>query len=162
MPSAGVNAASSVTTLSPPFELRRGPTTLQVEVESPISNGVVQVEAALVPETGGEPRELSVLVEHYQGSGSDGAWSEGDTDNVGHFGRVATGRYTLRFVSSWEPFDNGWAPQMTPPPLHVRATRGARSPACCFGTLLLLALPWLLTRIRARGFELRRNENGNA
>jgi ribosomal protein S27AE len=158
---AAASAPREVTLLSPPFQLSRGPTTLQVEVESPISNGSVSVNAALVPESAGEPRELSLVVERYQGSGDDGAWSEGGSDSDGYFSRVRAGRYSLRFVASWAPFDNGWAPQLTPPLLHVRVTRGARSPACCFGTLLLLALPFLFTRMRARVFEQRRNENGN-
>ena len=162
LPNKDAPPVGPVTTLSPPFDVTRGPTTLQLDVESPISNGTVLVEAALVPESGGEPRELAVLVEHYQGTSSDGAWSEGDHDAQGHFGRVVSGRYTLRLVSSWEPYDGGWASQSTPPPLRVRLTRGARSPGCCIATFVLLALPWLFGRLRARTFELRRNENGNA
>jgi hypothetical protein len=150
------------TTFSPPFTVGRGPTTLRVELESPIDNGWVQVQSALIPEAGGEPRELPLVVEHYQGVSDGESWQEGDSASEGFFGGVPAGEYTLRFVASWQPHLEGGPAPLTPPPVQLRVTQGARSPACCAGAFALIALPWLLSRLRYRVFEQRRKENESA
>jgi hypothetical protein len=144
---------------SPPFEVAREATVLEVELGSALTNAWLEVQASLVPEQGGEPRELVLVAERYQGSDNGEAWSEGDGEASGYFGRVPAGRYSMRFVSRWQPNDNGWAAESSPPSAHLRVIEGSRSPACCAGTLLLIALPWLLSRVRRIAFEQRRREN---
>ena len=151
---------------SPSFQVQRGSTTLKVEVESPIDNGWVQVDLALIPEplaTGqtGEPRELSVLVEHYHGVSDGESWSEGGAEASGYFARVARGTYTLRVGGSYAYEGGSWDAQRAVPMPRVRVYEGARGPFCCFGTFFLIALPWLLAQLRRASFEQRRRENEN-
>ncbi|MEY4511642.1 MAG: hypothetical protein RLZZ450_3764 [Pseudomonadota bacterium] len=146
---------------SEPFEVRRGPTTLKVDLHSNVSNGWVQVDTSLVPEPGGTTRDLKLVSERYTGNDDGEGWAEGDSASSGYFGRVPSGRYTLRFFGSWQPNDNGWAAQATPPTTRLEVSQGGRSPACCCGTLLLIALPWLLSRLNRLSFELRRRQNEN-
>lgn len=146
---------------SEPFEVSRGPTTLKVDLHSNVGNGWVQVDTSLVPEQGGDTRELKLVSERYTGSDDGEGWAEGDSESSGYFGRVPSGRYTLRFVGSWQPNDNGWAAQATPPTTQLEVSQGGRSPACCCGTLLLIALPWLLSRLNRLAFEQRRRQNEN-
>jgi hypothetical protein len=146
---------------SEPFEVRHGPTTLGVELRSNISNGWVQVDTSLVPEQGGKTRELKLVSERYAGSDDGEDWAEGETASSGYFGRVPSGRYTLRVAGTWQPNDNGWEAQATPPTTSIVISHGGRSPACCCGTLLLIALPWLLSRLNRLSFEQRRRQNEN-
>lgn len=156
---AGVDGASkSVTSFSSPFTITRDTTTLEVALQSPLDNGWVQVEAALVPEEGGVPLELPVLLEHYTGYEGGESWEEGGTTAEGYFGSVPKGRYALRFVSSWAPSLAGsTAFEVPPPPLRIRATEGARSFACGGFSFILIALPYLLGYLRRLYFEQRRN-----
>jgi ribosomal protein S27AE len=145
--------------LTESFSLPRGPTTIALEAYAPINNGSVFVEASLIPEDPvGEPRVLPISIEHYQGVDDGESWSEGDTAATEYFGGVPAGRYSFRFVGSWSPYLTGL---QSPPSVKLTATIGERSPACCFGTLFLLALPWALSRLRALHFEARRKENQN-
>jgi ribosomal protein S27AE/DNA-directed RNA polymerase subunit RPC12/RpoP len=156
-PGSGMPSADQVL-LSEPFTLSRGPTTIAVEAYAPILSGSVYVEASLIPEDPpGEPRVLPLVIEHYQGDDGGESWSEGSTSATEYFGSVPAGRYSFRFVGSWEPD----LTLQTNPPVKLTATVGERSPACCFGTLFLLVLPWLLTWLRALAFEARRKENEN-
>ena len=156
------SSTPSRTVFSQPFTIKRGPTTIELTLDSPIDNGWVQLEAALVPEGGGPPRELSVLVEHYNGVSDGEAWSEGADRAQGYFGGVAPGTYTLRLTPSWEPYymPGASAPPL-PPAVHVRARQGARSAACSLATLALLVLPFVLRMIRRAHFEMRRNEQAS-
>ena len=159
-------ASGSGLKFSRPFQVQRGPTTLKVEVECPIDNGWVQLETALVPEalTGAnaaEPRELSVLVEHYRGVSDGESWSEGSDEASGYYARVPSGTYTLRVGGSFAYEGGGWDAQRAVPMPRVRVYEGVRGPFCCCGTLFLIALPWLLAQLRRVAFEQRRRENEN-
>ena len=159
---AAQSATGSDIKFSPPFQVRRGPTTLKVEVQSPIDNGWVQVDTALIPDAqAGEPRELSVLVEHYHGVSDGESWSEGGAEATGYFARVASGTYALRVSGSFGYEGSSWDAQRAAPMPRVRVYEGARGPFCCFGTFFLLALPWLLAQLRRVAFEQRRRENEN-
>lgn len=148
-------------TFSQPFTITNGPTTISVALDASIENGWVQVVSSLVPQVAGEPRELTLVAEHYRGSDGGEAWEEGDSAPDGYFSRVPDGIYTLRFVGTWQPNDNGWAAQTTAPATRIVVKQGDRSPACCCGALLLILLPWLASRGRRIAFEQRRRENGN-
>jgi hypothetical protein len=175
---AGVASQAAVlrgnVAFSEPFEVRHGPTALTVDLRSNVGNGWVLVDAALVPEPAvpepavpepGVPeraspvRELKLVSERYTGSADGEGWVEGDSATSGYFSRVPSGRYSLRFVGSWQPNDNGWAAQATPPTTELEVSAGGRSPACGCGTLLLIALPWLLSRLSWLSFEQRRRQN---
>jgi ribosomal protein S27AE len=148
--------------LTDAFYVPRGPTTIELELESPVSNGSVYVEASLIPEDPpGEARVLPLLLEHYQGYEGGESWSEGGSRENEFFGRVPAGKYSFRFVGSWEPYQNGYAPQLGAPPVKLTARVGSRSPGCAGATLLLLLLPWLLSRLRSLAFEAQRKQNEN-
>ncbi|MDB4972687.1 MAG: hypothetical protein JWN48_1028 [Myxococcaceae bacterium] len=149
------HTAQGNTAFAGPFEVRDGPTTLKLQVVSAVDNGWVQLETSLIPESGAPPRELTLLVEQYHGYADGEYWREGGVTSEGYFGRVASGKYTLRMVGTWQASG--------PPPVAaaVRVTRGERSPLCCIGTLFLISLPWLLARARRGLFEQRRRENEN-
>ncbi|MET0342923.1 MAG: DUF4178 domain-containing protein [Polyangiales bacterium] len=140
---------------SAPFTITKT-STIEVSLTSDIENGWVQAEAALVPEDGGEPRELSVLVEHYQGFSDGENWSEGSDRADGYFGSVAPGRYSLRIGASWEPYGVTSSYAATPS-AQLKARSGVRSAWCSLATLALLVLPLVLRWVRWFQFEAKRN-----
>lgn len=143
--------------LTEPFLVPRGPTTLAVYATGPIKNGAAYIEASLIPEDPpGEPRVLPITVAYYQGYEDGQRWSEGGPTNTEYFGGVPAGRYSMRFVGEWDPYEGGVPAQPDTPPVQLTVTVGKRSHACSLVTLLLLVAPWLLTLWRSAYFESRR------
>ncbi len=145
---------------SQPFEVDRGPTTMQLELETNVSNGWVSVAAALVDEDSGKVREFFIQAEEWHGTTGGERWSEGSPDETEYLGRVPAGRYVLRFDSQWGR-QNGRMSGATPAAaMHV--TVGERSSLCCFGSGVLLILPFFVALIRRVTFEARRWSQSDA
>ncbi len=142
-----------------PFDIDHGPTTLKVAIETNISNGWVGLGTSLLNETTGELQELDLLVEHYQGITDGESWSEGDSDQADYFGKLMPGRYVLRVAPAWDDWPE--TSVALPPTLTLTVKEGERSPLCCGGAFLLLALPFGFSLARRAEFERKRNENAN-
>ncbi len=154
----GLGQRPAVTFL-PPFDISQAPTTLKVEIETNVENGWASLGTSLLNETDGQVQELDLLAEHYAGVTDGESWSEGDADASGYFGKLRAGRYTVRLSPAWDAWpENPVAPA---PTMRVRIVEGERSPLCCCGAFLLIALPFGLTLLRRAGFEQKRRENAN-
>jgi len=156
---AGGRAQRPEVTFLEPFDIDHGPTTLKVAIETSIANGWVGLGTSLLNETTGELQELDLLAEHYQGVTDGESWSEGDSDDADYYGKLMPGRYVLRVAPAWD----AW-PESTvalPPTLTLSVIEGERSPLCCCGAFLLIALPFGLSLARRAEFERKRNENAN-
>ncbi len=146
-------------TFLPSFDVSDGPTTLKVELETNIDNGWASLSTSLLNETTGQVQELDLLAERYAGRTDGESWSEGDTDADGYYGELHAGRYALRLSPAWDAWpQNAVAPA---PSVRVRVIEGERSPLCCCGAFLLIALPFGLTLVRRASFEHKRRENAN-
>jgi hypothetical protein len=140
----------------PAFELPSGPSTLMMELESDLDNGWTSIGAALLNEATGEIAETELLAEHYHGVTDGESWSEGSSDATEYFGALPAGRYILRLTPSWEP----WGTAATHLPIvRLRVVEGERSPGCCCGAWVLIALPFGLRAVRRAAFEARRSEH---
>ncbi len=152
--SSALNASEDSVKYSEPFEIKRGPTTLEVELETTASNQWVSVACALIDEHTNQVREFYAGAEYYFGSSGGESWSEGDRDDSAYLGRVTAGTYVLRFDPKYG--DAGAPPNVT---AHIHV--GQRSPGVFFIAFVLIALPFGIAAIRKAAFEAQRWKNSN-
>lgn len=139
---------------SEPFDIPRGPTTLQVRLVTNLSNAWLAVAAALVDESTGKVRQFYVQAEEWHGISGGERWHEGDTTPVEYVGRVSPGRYVMRFDTQWGR--EGGVMRGPTPGATVEVVEGKRSPGCCIGAGFLLLLPLFVLAVRKSTFEARR------
>lgn len=146
------------TKLTPPFELSKGPTTLQIELKSTVNNNWVGVACALINETTGDVRQFYVSAEHWHGGYGEDAYDEGSNSTTTHLGKVEAGSYSMRFLPEW-----GTGPGSTgfPPRASIHVSSGKRSAGLLIVCMLLLLLPALLRVARSLSFESRRWRDSN-
>lgn len=141
------------------FEVTRGPTTLELELETDVQNGWVSVAAALIDDDTHDVRELYVSAEEWHGVTDGESWQEGSPSDTEWLGRVPSGRYVLRFDSQWGregTTQSGPTPNAT---MHVRT--GKRSPGAFFIAFLAILAPLGLGVIIKIAFESKRWSNSN-
>ena len=94
-------SAANVSTTE--FQVLRERTNLAVGISAPVNNSWIDLDLTLVNLDTNERREVSTEVAYYQGSDSDGAWSEGNTFERYYFSAVEPGRYYLTASPTTDP-----------------------------------------------------------
>ena len=96
----------------------------------------------------------------YASGVTDGeSWSEGDPKNAEYLGKVAPGRYVMRFDTQWG--NAAGAGYGVPPSATMHVSAGKRSIGTWFLALLAIAAPLILGVVRKITFESRRWSNSN-
>lgn len=139
-------------TQTDPFSIDHGPTTLELELLTNVSNAWLGVNAALVNEETGEVREFYMMTEEWHGRSGGSTWSEGDPTQKDYLGSVPSGRYSLRLQPEW----GSTLSSVNAPQAVLRARPGKRSSVCCLGSGVLLLLPLFWVIVRRAMFEARR------
>lgn len=78
------------------FELRGHASNVLVKSHADVSNGWLYLNMALIDESTGHAYDFGREVSFYSGRDSDGAWTEGSTDDSAVIPAVPSGRYYLR------------------------------------------------------------------
>jgi hypothetical protein len=146
--------AEDATVYSEPFEIERGPTTLQLELKTNVSNGWVAVASALVDESTNEVREFYMQAEEWHGRSGGERWSEGSPNQTEYLGKVPAGRYVLRFETQWGRQSGQMSGPTPAAEMHVEV--GERSPLCFLCSFALLLLPLGAAVVRKTVFEAKR------
>ncbi len=129
---------------------RVGPGRPNVEVKLGISgldNNWAYVQAALTSADTDEVYELAKELSYYHGVDGGERWAEGAVVDDALLGRVAPGTYVLHVAMECS------APRVD---LRVVVTEGVPRWAYFGWGLALLLVPWLVTELRRRSFEVRR------
>lgn len=145
--SPGPGEASLVT---PEFDVPAGPSNLEIDIETDLSNNWTYFNLALIEARTGEAFDFGEEVSYYSGRDSDGAWSEGSQRGEVMLPQVPAGRYYLRI----EPETDATA--RTPVHYTIRLLRDVPVLWPYVVALGLLVIPPVLVTIRAMGFEGRR------
>ena len=83
------------TIFTQPFEIK-GNRNVRITASAPgISNSWAELDADLVNEQNNEVESVPINIEYYQGSDSDGAWTEGEKDEDATLSSLPAGNYTL-------------------------------------------------------------------
>lgn len=143
------NATTAQTIFSQQFELK-GNRNVRVTANTPgIDNSWVELDADLVNDQNSDVESVPINIEYYQGSDSDGAWTEGSKEQDATLSSIAGGKYTLRLAGSW----GNW---QQPLPLKVKIEQNVvRGVNFCCAFVVLLIIP-LLAIFRKLTFESKR------
>jgi DNA-directed RNA polymerase subunit RPC12/RpoP len=148
LPVEAAPGAPEAVLFTEPFEIKRSGN-VQIKVDAPVANSWLYLDGALINDETGGVDEFEIEVSYYNGTDSDGSWSEGGRSGLAYVGHVPPGRYVLRLAPQWE---NG----KMPPGYEV----AVRSRVPRFYQLLLAALALVLWPLalawRAFRFEVRR------
>lgn len=143
------NATTAQTIFSQPFEIK-GNRNVRVTANTPgVDNSWVELDADLVNEQNSDVESVPINIEYYQGSDSDGAWTEGSKEQDATLSSIPGGKYTLRLAGSW----GNW---QQPLPLKVKIEQNVvRGVNFCCALVVLLIIP-LLAIFRKLTFESKR------
>ena len=142
------NATAAQTAFSQPFDIKAN-RNIRISASAPVSNSFAELDVDLVNDQSQEVESVSIPIEYYFGSDSDGAWTEGSKDQDATLSSLPAGKYTLRVEGTWQDWQ-----QPMPVSLKVEQSvnRGVNF-LCAF--LVLLIVPGL-GLFRKIAFESRR------
>jgi len=143
------------------FEIEDGPTTLEIRLDTNISNSWVSVAAALIDDDTSDVRELYVNAEEWHGVTDGESWQEGGPTTSEYLGKVPAGRYVMRFDGQWGRQSATYVSAEGAPTATVTILEGERSVGTFFLALLAIALPLIIGVVRRITFESRRWSNSN-
>jgi hypothetical protein len=141
-----VQDASLVT---PIFELDGRPSAVRVETATDLNNHWMFLAYALVNDDTGQAFDFASDVSYYQGFEDGEAWTEGARTDAVTLPHVPEGRYFLRIEPEGDRSGGTVRYQVT-------VVRDVATSLWFAGALILVALPPLVTSLRAAAFERRR------
>jgi hypothetical protein len=122
---------------------------VRITAQAPVSNSWADLDVDLVNEQNNEVESVSIPIEYYSGTDSDGSWTEGSTAQDATLSALPGGKYTLRVEGTWQNFG-----QPMPVGLKVEQNVSRGVNFCC--ALIVIAILPLLGIIRKFSFESKR------
>ena len=130
------NATTPQVVFSQPFDLNAN-RNVRITAGAQVDNSWADLDVDLINEQSQEVESVSIPVEYYSGSDSDGAWTEGGKTNDAILSSLPGGKYTLRVEGTWQ----NWQAQM---PVLVKVEQNInRGVNFCLALLLLAVVPFL-------------------
>ncbi len=142
------NATAPQTAFSQPFEIKAN-RNIRISASAPVSNSFAELDVDLVNEQSQEVESVSIPIEYYFGSDSDGSWSEGSKDQDATLSSLPAGKYTLRVEGTWQDWQK-------PIPISLKVEQNVNRGVnflCAFIMLLIVPVVGLLRKF---SFESRR------
>lgn len=140
---------------SAPFELtKRG--NMKVELAAGLSNDWMGVQGDLVNQETGDVRSFYQELSFYQGSDSDGSWSEGSPSESLYLSVLPAGKYVLRTTASYDA-----SPRPSARNYSVKLVHDTPNGSWFCVALGLLLLAPAFSFFRSHGFETRRWADSN-
>lgn len=142
--------------VTPVFELKGRPSTVEVDVDTDLENDWAFFNFALIEEQSGHAYDFGREVSYYAGRDSDGSWSEGGKHDSVLIPAVPAGHYYLRVEPEMSaPSDGGdTGPHSMNYTLKIR--RGVPAMGWFGLGFLALLIPPVFVSLRSFGFERRR------
>ena len=142
------NAAAAQAAFSQPFDIKAN-SNVRITAGAPVDNSWADLDVDLVNDQSQEVESVSIPVEYYSGSDSDGAWTEGSKSTDATLSSLPAGKYTLRVEGTWQ----NWQAQM---PVSIKVEQGVNRGVNFICALLLLIVVPVLGLIRKFSFETSR------
>ena len=132
------------------FTLSGRPSSVEIELDTDLDNDWVFYSLALVNESTGDTRDATKQLSYYQGTDSDGRWTEGSRRGKIKVASVPAGTYFLRVGTA------GGEPGKSVVNYQLRVRRDVPSYGFYFLAFLALTVPALFMFIPSASFEQRR------
>ncbi len=95
------NPTTPQVAFSQPFDLKAN-RNVKLSASAPVSNSFVELDVDLINEQSQEIESVTIPIEYYTGTDSDGAWSEGGQSQDATVSSLPGGKYTLRVEGTWQ------------------------------------------------------------
>ena len=141
-------APTPQTVFSQPFELKAN-RNVRITAQAPVSNSWAELGVDLINEQSQEVESVSIPIEYYFGSDSDGPWTEGSQTQDATLSALPAGTYRLRVEGTWQ---NAQQPLPVTLKVEQNVTRGMNF----FCAFFVLAIVPVFMLIRKLMFESRR------
>jgi hypothetical protein len=102
------DSVGSTTVVTPQFTLTKWRSNLQFDLNSPVDNNWVDMEAALVNAGNGQAYSIEQPVEYYHGYDDGEHWSEGSTHQTAYLSSIPSGSYFLRLEATRDSTGSDW------------------------------------------------------
>jgi Zn finger protein HypA/HybF involved in hydrogenase expression len=142
------NATAAQTAFSRQFEIEAN-RNIRISASAPVSNSFAELDVDLVNDRSQELESVSIPIEYYFGTDSDGSWTEGSKEQDATLSSLPAGMYTLRVEGTWQDWQK---PMPVTLKVEQNVNRGVNF-LCAF--LVLLVVP-VLGLFRKITFESRR------
>ena len=142
------NAQAPQTVFSRPFELK-GNRNVRITANANVSNSWAELDVDLINEQSQEVESVSIPIEFYSGTDSDGAWTEGARESDATMSSLPAGKYTLRIEGTWQNWQQ-------PIPVGVKVEQNVNRGVNFLCALIALAIVPFFGLIRKWTFEAAR------
>lgn len=139
------NATTAQAAFSQPFDIKSN-SNVRITAGAPVDNSWADLDVDLVNDQSQEVESVNIPVEYYNGSDSDGAWTEGAKSTDATLSSLPAGKYTLRVEGTWQ----NWQSQM---PVSIKVEQGVNRGVNFVCALLILMIVPILGLIRKFSFE---------
>ncbi len=139
------NPTTAQIAFSEPFELKAN-RNVQISASAPVDNSFVELDVDLINEQSQEVEGVTIPIEYYHGTDSDGAWTEGGQSQDATVSSLPGGKYTLRIEGTWQN-------STQPMPINVRVEQGVIRGVNFICALIALAIVPLVGLFRKFSFE---------
>jgi hypothetical protein len=102
------DSANSLTFVSPKFELTKWRSNLEFDLEAPVDNNWIEMEAYLINDATGSEQSIDELVQYYHGYEDGESWSEGQPTGHAYLSSIPSGRYYLRIEATRDTANIVW------------------------------------------------------
>jgi len=102
------DSASSTTLSSSKFELTKWRSNLQLDIQAPVDNSWLDLQAVLVNAGNGNEYAVEQVVEYYHGYDDGESWSEGSNRESAYLSSIPAGSYYLRIQASRDTTNGTW------------------------------------------------------
>lgn len=140
-----VNATTAQIAFSNPFDLKPN-RNVKISASAPVDNSFVELDVDLVNDQSQEIESVTIPIEYYTGTDSDGAWSEGGQSEDATISSLPGGKYTLRVEGTWQNTTQ-------PMPVSVRVEQNVVRGVNFVCALIVLAIVPIIGIIRKFIFE---------
>lgn len=142
------NATTPQIAFSQPFDIKAN-RNIRISASAPVSNSFAELDVDLINEESQEVESVSIPIEYYFGTDSDGSWTEGSKDQDATLSSLPKGKYTLRVEGTWQDWQQ-------PMPISLKVEQNVNRGVnfiCAFVVLLIVPILGLLRKF---AFESRR------
>ena len=130
---------------SEPFQIQAG-RNVQITASAPVDNSFVELDVDLINEASQEVEAVTIPIEYYYGTDSDGSWTEGSRSQDATVSALPAGQYTLRVEGAWQNFQQ-------PMPISIRVEQNVIRGVNFILAFLLLAIAPVVGIFRKILFE---------
>lgn len=139
------NPTTPQVAFSQPFTLKAN-RNVRIAASAPVDNSFVELDVDLINDQSQEVEAVTIPIEYYHGTDSDGSWTEGSQSQDATLSSLPAGTYTLRVEGTWQNSTQSM-------PVGVRVEQNVVRGVNFICALIMLAIVPVIGIIRKFAFE---------